>query len=289
MAAGLPLSAASGTTGAGGVGVDTNLIPVPAIGRIEVLRDGAAATYGSDAVGGVVNFITRKGVDGLSIDGSYAYIDGSDGDYSTNLVWGNTGKTYDFLVTAGYRHRSELQTLDRDYALRSFAENPQGGFSSFGNPGVYQLLNAVRTAPIDTFRDPACGTLGGVETGTAAAPGCQFQFTQFDNLVEREEHYNLYTEFNTQLASTNLHLEAFYAAHDVPEETSPPSYAPTQGPGATPANPSNAPNYFIPLTNPGLAALLPSLTTAHDRCSRRRACQRLAVASAGPGRQPVEW
>jgi len=255
-----------------GNGVDTNLIPMAAIGRIEVLKDGAAATYGSDAIGGVVNFVTREGVDGLSIDGSYTYIEDSDGDYSTNVVWGGTGETYDALVTASYRHRSELNARDRDFALRSIAANPQGGYSSFGNPGVYQLLNATRTAAIEPLRDPGCATLGGIETGSMATLGCQFQFTQFDNLVEREEHYNVYGQFNAQLSgSTNLHLEAFYAAHDVPEENSSPSYAPTQGTGVSAPNPTNAPNFFIPLNNPGLVALLPSL----------RPDQQATIAAAG--------
>lgn len=50
--------------GAGSGGVDTNLLPSAAIGRVEVLKDGAAATYGSDAISGVVNFITRKNFEG---------------------------------------------------------------------------------------------------------------------------------------------------------------------------------------------------------------------------------
>jgi len=255
-----------------GSGVDTNLIPTAAIGRIEVLKDGAAATYGSDAIGGVVNFISREGVDGLSIDGSYSYIEDTDGDYSTNVVWGNIGETYDMLLTASYRHRAELKAVDRDFAVRPLSENPQGGFSSFGNPGVYQLLNSTRTALAGSFRDPGCAPLGGIETGTASAPGCLFQFTQFDNLVEREEHYSVYGEFNSQLrGTTNLRLEAFYAAHDVPEENSSPSYAPVQGVGANVINPSNSPTFFIPLTNPGLAALLPALTPE----------QRTTISSAG--------
>jgi iron complex outermembrane recepter protein len=270
-----------GATATTGIGVDLNLIPAAAIGRIEVLRDGASATYGSDAIGGVVNLITRKGVDGVSLDGAYTYIEGSDGDYSSNMVWGYTGETYDFMVTAGYRHRSELAALDRDFAIRSFTENPQGGFSSFGNPGVYQLLNPAGTAPIGLLRDPACATLGGVETGAGLTVGCQFQFTQFDNLVEREEHYNFYSEFNSLLGGgSNLHVEAFYAGHDTPEENSSPSYAPTQGSGATISNPSNAPNYFIPLSNPGLAALLPALTAA----------QQAAISAAGGVRASgLQW
>ena len=55
----------------GAVAVDLNGIPFAAIERIEVLRDGASAIYGSDAVGGVVNFITRKDYRGASISVRY--------------------------------------------------------------------------------------------------------------------------------------------------------------------------------------------------------------------------
>ena len=53
-----------------GASPDINILPFAAIGRIEVLKDGAAATYGSDAIAGVVNFITRKNTDGLELTGS---------------------------------------------------------------------------------------------------------------------------------------------------------------------------------------------------------------------------
>ncbi|MDP3382814.1 MAG: TonB-dependent receptor plug domain-containing protein, partial [Phenylobacterium sp.] len=63
-------------------GVDTNLIPTAAIGRVELLKDGAAATYGSDAIGGVINFITKKTFSGFEVSGEYRYVDGSDGEYN---------------------------------------------------------------------------------------------------------------------------------------------------------------------------------------------------------------
>ena len=52
--------------------VDINSIPVSAIARIDILKDGASATYGSDAVAGVVNFITRTDFDGLEVSASYS-------------------------------------------------------------------------------------------------------------------------------------------------------------------------------------------------------------------------
>jgi iron complex outermembrane receptor protein len=270
-----------GASAAAGIGVDTNLLPTAAIGRIEVLKDGAAATYGSDAIGGVVNFISRRGFDGMSVDGSYTYIEDSDGDYSTNFVWGRNTGDYDVLVTVGYRHRSELNALERDFAISSIQENQNGGFSGFGNPGVYTIAGAPAGVS-GAVVDPACQALGGVRrpaVPTAAVPNpapgalmneCQFQFTQFDNIVEREEHYNIYTEFNTTFGNAiEFHADAFYAAHDVPEENSSPAYAPNQGPNPGP-NGTTAPNFAIPLANPGLQALLPMLDPMQADAIRTR-------------------
>ena len=62
--------------------VDTNFIPLAAIGRVEVLKDGAAATYGSDAIGGVVNFITKENLRGVDVGADFKQIEDSDGDYT---------------------------------------------------------------------------------------------------------------------------------------------------------------------------------------------------------------
>lgn len=96
--------------------VDTNTLPMAAIGRIEVLKDGAAATYGSDAIGGVVNFITRDNLEGGELGGNYSYIDGSEGAYDVSALWGVHGQTARLVVSLGYQHRSELAVLDRDWA-----------------------------------------------------------------------------------------------------------------------------------------------------------------------------
>ena len=68
--------------------VDINNIPGVALSRVEVLKDGAAATYGSDAISGVVNFITRSDFEGLEIAASHKMIADSDGDSDFGLIWG---------------------------------------------------------------------------------------------------------------------------------------------------------------------------------------------------------
>src|SRR5271163_5008105 len=73
----------------GGAGVDLNFIPLDAIDHVEVLTDGAAAQYGSDAIAGVINIILKKNSSGGSLGASYGgYYDGGGG---TGDVAGNIG------------------------------------------------------------------------------------------------------------------------------------------------------------------------------------------------------
>jgi iron complex outermembrane recepter protein len=261
--------------GQGGTGiVDTNIIPTDAIGRIEVLKDGAAATYGSDAIGGVVNFITRKDFDGFEVGGSYRYVDGAEEpDYTAKALWGWQGDRSSIFISGGYQHRGELRVIERDYANASFTANPQAGWSTGSSvTGIIPLLpdgpDANTTSDFGTgFLDPACGALGGIPVATAA---CRFQFLDYDNLVEKEDRYQIYGELNTEFADgVDLHVEGFYSKTDVPEFKTSPGYVTIQAPtslmtgGGQPTG-----GYFVPISNPALTmsngsrtvlgALLPS-------------------------------
>ncbi len=202
------------------------------------------------------------------------------------------------LVAASYRHRSELNVVDRDFAVPPFDPNipAQGGFSAGGSPGAFVI--PPLTAVPNIFIDPACETLGGGIRATGGLPQCQFRFTQFQNLVDRQEEYGIYGEFNTQLGElTDLHVEAYYSAHDVPEENTAPSFPATQGPGTStqmrlglPVDPTNAPTFIVPLNNPGLLSLLPSLTPAQANAitaARAVAASGLLFRPLGPGGNPL--
>jgi iron complex outermembrane receptor protein len=232
--------------------VDTNTIPSFAVGRVEVLKDGAAATYGSDAIGGVVNFITRDDVDGLEIGGDYEFIDGSDGDYSAHGLWGWNGERAHLLVAAGIQHRSELAVLERDWAHQPYLNNPQGGWSAAGAPSTFIPLGATTTAA----RDPGCAPLGGETFPSGTVPVCYWQYNIFDNLTEEEDRSQIFSSFDVDLTdSMQFHSDLLLAHTVVPEWHTSPSYALLQGPtaGATPGN-SPVPNrFFVPATNPGLA------------------------------------
>ena len=243
---------------AGNGSVDTNILPLAAIGRIEILKDGAAATYGSDAVAGVVNFITRTDFDGVEIGGDYKAVSGSEGDYTLNAVGGWDTDFGNFLLAAGLQHRSELATTERDWALRDYLGNPQGGWSLVGNPGAFLPVGAAFTPVQGVTRDPACGNFAGIPLFAGATPVCGFQFTPFDNIVEEEDRYQVLGKADFDLSEKhNLSLQAFYSATEVPQIAFSPSFPPVGGASAPTADASLIPGqFFVPGTNPGFQALI---------------------------------
>ncbi len=190
-------------------GTDVNLFPLAAIGRIEVLKDGAAATYGSDAIAGVVNFITRTDLDGLEVSASYGAIEDTDGEYRVGLNWGWTGEGANMLLSAGYQRRTELALADRDWGLQPYLNNPQGGWSPYGQPGTY-------FGGLGAFVDPACGQEG-TFSAIGAIPVCNFQLSQTYNLIEETDQVQLYGEINLDLSDTMaFHAEALFANTEIP-------------------------------------------------------------------------
>jgi iron complex outermembrane receptor protein len=144
--------------GAGGDTLaDPNIIPTIAIQRVEVLADGASSVYGSDAVSGVVNFITRKDYEGLEIG-----IEGGVADqYNTtsgSLLWGTKWDKGSVMLAAGYLFQSELKGSAR--RLTSMGDYTSIGGNNYtsvygcpaasiivpGNAGVY--LSAASSSTV---------------------------------------------------------------------------------------------------------------------------------------------
>ena len=242
--------------------VDTNIIPAAAIGRIEVLKDGAAATYGSDAIAGVVNFITKKNFNGLEAGADYRFIDGSKGDYGLNVTYGKVWDNANILGSIGWQHRSKLSVADRDWANKPYLTNPEAGWSAAGNPSTFIPAAASTTG----FRDPSCSSLGGYAGFSGLTPVCYWHYSPFDNLVEKQDAIQAYGEVNADLsAKTKFHAEVLYSHTDVPDWNTSPSYAALAVPTAeASAAPTLAGRYYVPANNPGLIAFMaanPTITT----------------------------
>ncbi|MGX4641419.1 TonB-dependent receptor [Massilia sp. SYSU DXS3249] len=103
----------SGGTGANS-SVDLNMIPVAMIERIEVLKDGASAIYGADAVAGVVNIITKKAIDGVEASVRYGRTERGDGDEkSADIVWGTRSERGSLMASLNYSESGAVNLASR--------------------------------------------------------------------------------------------------------------------------------------------------------------------------------
>src|SRR5690349_23742490 len=113
---------------------DINLIPVNLIERVDVLKEGAGAIYGSDAIAGVVNFITRKDVEGAELTASYGETGEGDGKtQNVNLLWGTSGDNFHFSINGNYNKTEAVSAGDRafsEFATYLYSGSVQQGGSS---------------------------------------------------------------------------------------------------------------------------------------------------------------
>ncbi len=97
---------------------DVNSIPMSMVQSVEVLKDGASVVYGSDAIGGVINFILRKNFDGVETNVSYGVSDRGDGDrVGWNATAGFTGDRGSIILSANYNNQKEVRASDRDFSF----------------------------------------------------------------------------------------------------------------------------------------------------------------------------
>jgi iron complex outermembrane recepter protein len=127
---------ANNTVGRGSSGVDLNAIPATAIGNIEILRDGAAAQYGSDAIAGVINMVLKSDTQPLRVDaklGQTTHGDGETLDTSLNGGWA-LGRGVLFF-TGEYRVRYETNRASPD--LRDQIVVGDGGHNAVPQPNTH--------------------------------------------------------------------------------------------------------------------------------------------------------
>ncbi len=114
----------------GAQGPDISLIPSVALKQVEVLRDGAAAQYGSDAIAGVMNFILRDDAEGITLEGKYGEF--TEGDGATYSVSGNIGLP---LTSSGFANFS-FEYGEQDATDRSVQRNDAAALIAAGNTAV---------------------------------------------------------------------------------------------------------------------------------------------------------
>ena len=145
------------TNGANGIRgrnfVDVNQIPVAAIERIEIITDGASAIYGSDAVGGVANFILKSNYRGAEVGSRYAWATG-DGDYterSAYVVAGAANNGFNVTVSGNWTKNTPLFQKDRPFSRSITGRNATiAGAIGSGTTFPTHFLNPAINSPRET-------------------------------------------------------------------------------------------------------------------------------------------
>jgi iron complex outermembrane receptor protein len=237
---------------------DLSTVPLEAVERIEVLKDGASSTYGADAIAGVVNIILRKDFTGLALKveaGESRYYDAQQGKIA--LTWGKGSLNddgYNWLINAEVFGNAELMNDERagrrwigkgDIRPWGYAANTQFA-SGYITPG------ASSPSPTGALRDPATNnyvSLPGCAqfSRTVAqdpAGGCLWYADQFRSMQPKIGGLNLYTRYTKNLnGDLQLYAEAGYSRRDTEFTLVPPSTSSTVAFPPNAANPTGVINY----------------------------------------------
>ncbi len=170
--------------------VDINSLPVAAIERVEILKDGASAVYGSDAVAGVVNIVLRKDFEGFEFAAGYGDTSDSGNTETTfSAIWGTGGDDGNVTMIFDYFKNDTLFNTDRP-ALATADQTSRGGEdfrSSRGFPGTF-IVDGVTTV------DPTCPPDRDVGV-------CVFDYGPFNLLTPAAERTGLIVQGNRNLGS----------------------------------------------------------------------------------------
>lgn len=171
--------------------VDINSIPVSAIERIEILKDGASAVYGSDAVAGVVNIVLRNNYVGTEVTMSYGNTTDTDADEkSFSALWGWGGDNGNATLIFDYFSNNSLMNADRgDLGTANQTANGGEDFrSSRGFPGSF-VVDGVATV------DPSC------DPENIAGAVCVYDYGPWNVLIPEAERTGLMFLGNRQIGS----------------------------------------------------------------------------------------
>ena len=197
----------SGTPSNNGNGyIDANIVPEIAIEKIEILKEGATSIYGSDAIAGVVNFLTFREFEGLRVKaGKQTTTNYNQDDNSFGILFGT--KILDGKLVIGFNalERSPLSASEIDGIAELGLSGLGKTFKVLGPDIVSSGLFAGAYPKVSQFvPDPNCEENGGVLDGSF----CRFLYGERFNIVNDEDHQKIYLNFlkETDVLKHNFHF-----------------------------------------------------------------------------------
>jgi iron complex outermembrane receptor protein len=204
--------------------VDINLIPLGAIERIEILKDGASAIYGADAIAGVVNIILRNNYDGAVLSADYGGTTDGDGQEGhLSVVAGREWQDSSITFVFDNFDRDPVDAIDRD--ISASANGAIDDRSRAGNPGT--IIGPTGPQP-----DPRC------PPGSIDGPFCVFDFAPYNTLIPKAERTGMTAAFEHEISnSMSVFARAMYT-HSKSERSLAPAPTAFTVDGTNPNNPS---------------------------------------------------
>jgi iron complex outermembrane recepter protein len=183
--------------------VDVSQIPAAALERVDVLMDGASSLYGSDAVGGVVNFILKHDYHGATVGAHYGEADGNYRDRSAFATLGGDVGPLNITATVSYTRTNPLFQN-----TRSFTSPQYGVVSGTGLPGVvgggsYVLGPGLLSPPVPTGTAATAGSYADLSPSVYKATSASelsngFDYSKYAMLLQKEEHRNFVANITSQ-------------------------------------------------------------------------------------------
>ena len=220
---------------ASGDAVDLGGIPFSAIQSVQVLREGASALYGSDAIAGVINFITRKNYHGAELEASLNHpqkAGGGSGNINVTVGHGDLlGDGYNFMITGSYSRQQELTAAERSFAAAGF--EPALGVASTNNPGTWPATIIDANGNYWQPGFPACA---GNDYLTTYFGNCAYRYSAATDLIPQSEEASGMVSFSKQLPADNtLAVQYFYTRSKLTAWSGPMFYFFEMTPQADPA------------------------------------------------------
>jgi len=219
---------------------DLNMIPFAAIQRIEVLRDGASSLYGTDAIGGVINFITRRDFSGATFSAGYDSPKNSGGKSASANIGIGRGNLetdgFNIFGTFGVRKEQPVSGTQRDFNKRIV-----GGLSSNTDPANY-------TQDFSKFYNPAAPNCSGTALiPIAGGTQCKIVTPSFvDHSPKSDTASGLLKGTFRVNSELDLGFEVFSSRNKVATRIAPVPYG---GYVINPVRPDGSRNPYFPTTN----------------------------------------
>lgn len=223
------------STGTGTTMTDANQLPMAMIERVEMIVDGNSAIYGSDAVGGVVNFVARKNFEGIEATGRFTAVDGYNeygGSITAGHLWDHLGGGYgagNFIISYDYNWRDKMWSSSRARLSRNLTQYggvdnrisggavnggvgaQTGSFAAPGAPGNIRITSSSGGTTYYTYYGLPQGDGTGLTYSDLSATPNLVDLSDYETYLGSTTRHQVAAFFNQDLSSwTSFYFEGLY-------------------------------------------------------------------------------